>query len=81
MRERAQVLDVQPLNQLLVDSHLQFAVANANRFSTDSWTAAPTVIIELKFGSEMAENAAAITNAFPYRLARFSKYVAGIGCV
>jgi hypothetical protein len=64
--------------RLTVDSRLQFAVVNTGRFSTHSWTAVPTVVIELKFGSEFVENAASITHALPYRLARFSKYVVGM---
>jgi len=41
-------------------------------------TVARTVIIELKFGPESAEDAALVTSTFPLRVARFSKYVAGM---
>ena len=43
-----------------------------------SLPAAPTIIIELKFGLESADDADLVTNAMPFRVARFSKYVAGI---
>jgi hypothetical protein len=36
------------------------------------------VIIELKFDPKYAEHAAPITNTFPFRLNRCSKYVLGI---
>ncbi len=65
--------------RLTVDSGLQFASVQTNRKSwLDSNPAVATVVIELKFGPEVAEDAEVITNALPYRLCRFSKYVAGI---
>ena len=36
------------------------------------------MILELKFDARHAETAAAVTNAFPFRLQRCSKYVLGI---
>lgn len=65
--------------RLTVDSHLQFAGAHHNHgpaFASSLPLA--MLILELKFGPGAAESADAITNALPFRLARFSKYVAGI---
>lgn len=65
--------------RLTVDSQLQYAAAPSN-----GGPAAPlsidvgTVLLELKFGPDAAETADAVTNALPFRVARFSKYVAGI---
>jgi len=65
--------------RLTVDSHLQFAHTRAiYSQSSASWVAIPTVIIELKFMPEFAEDAAFITNVLLFRLARFSKYVIGL---
>lgn len=65
--------------RLTVDWGLQFAsVACKGRQSIDLSPPARTLILELKFGLERAEEADAITNALPFRVARFSKYVAGI---
>jgi hypothetical protein len=65
--------------RLTVDSGLQFAGVQDNRGAvTFSSPVARTVIIELKFGLDSAEDAALVTSAFPFRVARFSKYVAGI---
>jgi len=68
--------------RLTVDSQLQFAGAKLNcRPAIGSLPAAATVIIEVKFKPDFAENAASVTNALPFRLARFSKYVEGVGVV
>lgn len=68
--------------RLTVDSDLQFAsVPHGCRPAIFSLPAAPTVIMELKFGPEFAEAAGAVTNALPFRVARFSKYVAGTECI
>lgn len=65
--------------RLTVDSGLQLAGIQPNaRAVVFSLPVARTVIIELKFGLDSAEDAALVTNAFPFRVARFSKYVAGI---
>jgi hypothetical protein len=65
--------------RLTVDSELQFGKA--------SWThprlamsslGAPLVVIELKFDLRHADEAAAVTNAFPFGLTRCSKYVLGM---
>jgi hypothetical protein len=65
--------------RLTVDSSLQFADPSGDQPPAMA-PAHPgaTLIVELKFGSEHAEGADFITNALPFRLARFSKYVAGI---
>lgn len=65
--------------RLTVDWGLQFAGVVCNRQQAiDLSPPARTVILELKFEPEFAEGADAITNALPFRVARFSKYVAGI---
>ena len=65
--------------RLTVDSGLRFAGVQPNaRAVVFSLPVARTVIIELKFGPESAEDAALVTNTFPLRVARFSKYVAGM---
>jgi len=65
--------------RLTVDSGLQFAGVQDNvRAVAFWWPVAQTVIMELKFGLDSAENAAIVTNTFPFRVTRFSKYVAGI---
>jgi hypothetical protein len=65
--------------RLTVDSHLQFASASHNGWPPGfpSLAASP-VIMELKFGHEFAEGAAIVTNALPFRVCRFSKYITGI---
>lgn len=65
--------------RLTVDSDLQFAAVPRD-CGTAIASLSPTtpVIIELKFGPEFSEEAAWVTNALPFRVARFSKYVAGI---
>jgi len=65
--------------RLTVDSELQFAGVQPNGHSTVFSAHAPAVvIIELKFAPEFAESVGPLTNTFPFRLIRFSKYVAGI---
>jgi hypothetical protein len=65
--------------RLTVDFRLQFAgVPYGHRQTIDSSPPAKTVILELKFGPELAADADVVTNAWPFRVARFSKYVAGI---
>lgn len=61
--------------RLTVDSGLKFAGVNPHIFSLP---ANPAVIVELKFGPEFADDAGLVTNAMPFRVARFSKYIAGI---
>ena len=65
--------------RLTVDSNLQFArLPNDHGPTRPPLPRAATLIIELKFGPELAEDADAITNELPFRMARFSKYIAGI---
>ncbi len=65
--------------RLTVDSGLQFARVKLNdRAAPFARPPGPMVIIELKFGVEVAVDAGSVTNAFPFRVARFSKYVEGI---
>ncbi len=64
--------------RLTVDSGLQFAgLPHDHRPVITPLPPVATVILELKFGPELAEDADVITNAWPFRVARFSKYVAG----
>ncbi len=66
--------------RLTQDSGLQFAGLPPNRRpAIDPLPAASTVIVELKFRLEFAQDAARVTNAFPFRVARCSKYVGGMG--
>jgi len=64
--------------RLTVDSGLQFGVLQHGHLPAALLPPAATVIIELKFGLEFAGEADAVTNALPFRVARFSKYVAGL---
>ncbi len=65
--------------RLTVDSNLQFASLPLDHPSAIApMSPALTLIIELKFQPELAEYAEAITNALPFRMSRFSKYVTGI---
>jgi hypothetical protein len=68
--------------RLTVDSCLRFAGVTRNRQpAIDLLPPAPTVIMELKFEPKFAEDAARVTNAIPFSVGRFSKYVAGIECL
>ena len=65
--------------RITVDSSLEFSEPR----HTGAWRPlAPCpnqpVILELKFGTNHAEEAATVTNAFPFRLTRCSKYILGI---
>ncbi len=65
--------------RLTVDSRLQFgSVPCERRQAIDLSPPAEILILELKFAPEVAADADAVTNAWPFRVARFSKYVAGI---
>jgi hypothetical protein len=68
--------------RLTIDCDLQFAgLPHDHRPVIAPLHPAATIVIELKFGPEFGEDAEAITNAWPFRVARFSKYVAGIQCL
>lgn len=63
--------------RLTVDSELQFAgVRPDGRRTAFPTVASDLVVIELKFAPEF--DASHVTNAFPFRVRRFSKYVVGI---
>lgn len=65
--------------RLTVDFGLQFArVLADHRPAAALSPPIPALILELKFSSDLAEYAPQLTQAIPFRLARFSKYVAGI---
>ena len=65
-----------------VDSGLQFAPARqAQGLGICFGPPTALLIIELKFGLGEAEDAATVTNALPFRLARCSKYVLGINAL
>ncbi len=61
--------------RLTVDSGLKFAGVAPKIFPLP---ANPALIVELKFGPEFADDASLVTDVMPFRVARFSKYVAGI---
>jgi hypothetical protein len=66
--------------RLTVDTELQCGRGGAsNGLRTALVPFPPTLIIELKFGPSEAEQADRVTNSLPFRLARSSKYVLGIG--
>jgi len=68
--------------RLTVDSGLHFAAARQAPTLAIAFCPPTTqVVIELKYGLAHAEAAARVTNALPFRLARYSKYVLGINCV
>ncbi len=68
--------------RLTVDWDLQFFASETGTISAiRPCRRAPAVILELKFDSQHAEDAAAVTNALPLRLARCSKYVLGIDSI
>lgn len=72
----------QPNLYLTVDSRLQFANARGGYRRSIRLSPPPRVsVLELKFVPEHAENIDVITNAFPFRMARFSKYVTGMQSV
>lgn len=65
--------------RLTVDSGLQSAGVQFNaRPVVFLLPVTRTIIIELKFGLDSAEDAALVICPFPFRVSRFSKYVAGI---
>ncbi len=65
--------------RLTVDSDLRFSGVRENGgLAARCPLGAPVVVIELKFAPDVAELAAPVTNALPYRLTRCSKYVLGI---
>jgi hypothetical protein len=68
--------------RLTVDSQLQFAGMHPVTGALTRLSAIThPVIVELKYAPPHAENAAAVTNAFPFRLKRCSKFVLGIECL
>jgi len=65
--------------RLTLDWNLQFFACRAAAVSATPLSLhAPAVILELKFDPQHAESAAEVTNAWPFRMARCSKYVLGI---
>ncbi|HET7872862.1 MAG TPA: VTC domain-containing protein [Terriglobales bacterium] len=64
--------------RLTVDAGLQFGTPETQSACQRLPVTGQTVLLELKFLPDCAEGAERITNAFPFRLTRFSKYVFGI---
>jgi len=66
--------------RLTVDSDLQFGpVQPPHRPPEALWLrSVPTVVLELKYRTEIAHDAVLVANEFPFRSTRFSKYVVGI---
>jgi hypothetical protein len=66
--------------RLTVDTDLQCSSGGASIGLPATLTpCAPRQILELKFGPSEAEQADRVTNSLPFRLARCSKYVLGMG--
>ncbi len=63
--------------RLTVDSELRFAPPE-NAATGGTRLTEPLVVVELKFAPQHAGMAATITNAFPFRVVRCSKYVLGV---
>jgi len=65
--------------RLTVDSGLQFAASRQAQSIEIAFGPPETqVVVELKYGLALADDAAHVTNTLPFRLARCSKYVLGI---
>ncbi len=65
--------------RLTVDTDLEFRDARgANGSLPRLAVAGPRIILELKYAPDHAEEAAAATQALPFRLTRCSKYVLGV---
>jgi VTC domain len=65
--------------RLTLDFGLQFAGVTYQRPKAINLSPpARTLILELKFGPESALDADVVTNSFPFRVARFSKYIVGV---
>jgi len=63
--------------RLTVDSELQFGLPRTQSVA-GNLPPLPTVVLELKFAADFMDGASLVTNALPFRLVRFSKYVLGI---
>ncbi len=63
--------------RLTLDSQLRFAPPQYASRGEPNWPC-PFIVFELKFAPEFADSAATVTNCFPFRLGRCSKYVLGI---
>jgi len=63
--------------RLTVDSDLQFGPASSES-AVRELPRLPALVLELKYRPEAAAEAERVTNALPFRLTRFSKYVLGI---
>jgi hypothetical protein len=63
--------------RLTIDSDLQFGPP-ATRSALGQLPTFPALVLELKFSALHLDGASRVTNAFPFRLTRFSKYVLGI---
>jgi hypothetical protein len=64
--------------RVTVDDDLRFAASRAFNGCGPRFVRHPAVVVELKFGPDAVDGAAAIANAWPFRLAKCSKYVIGI---
>lgn len=64
--------------RLTLDTELGFASAQRGRLDPRAWTRSPHAVLELKYPCEAEPDADAITGAFPFRLTKSSKYVAGL---
>jgi hypothetical protein len=60
--------------RLTIDSELQFATPQPSKSSRGFYL----LVIELKFSPRHADAAPLVTNSFPFRIARCSKYILGM---
>lgn len=67
--------------RITVDTELSFFAAKNQTNKFLAKTEYPYIIIELKFAQEDSDQAHHITQFFPFRINKNSKYVAGIGLV
>lgn len=67
--------------RLTVDSQIQFFGTRNSMPWSMPVRLRPAVVIELKFDTDHADEAAWITNRMPFRMGSFSKYVKGIQAV
>lgn len=67
--------------RLTVDSDLQFfGLRQVQHAMTPLRHNGPAIVLEIKYATHHADEVAWITNAFPFRVSRCSKYVLGIEC-
>jgi hypothetical protein len=77
--QRRYYLSADRLFRLTVDSELEFySPGRLDEFRLARRSPDPRIVLELKFDARHAERAEEVTNEFPFRITRCSKYVLGI---